>query len=278
MKFLKNKIALFTGLITLLLIVAITFTFKGRTRPTAFGSFVGSAITPVQKVFYKTGELFKGAFSTLFELKELKEENNILSDEIARLKEENRKLYQIALENKRLRSILDFAETNVEYEYIGAAITGKDPGNWFDIFTIDKGTKHGLEANDPVITGDGLVGRVIELGKNYSKVMSIIDERSSISIIVNRTRDTGIVSGTVNSELIAIMPLESDIVKGDDIITSSFSVIPSGLYIGKVESVEKIERKLQKIVTIETSVDFKRLEEVFVLKKLNNIDAMGGTE
>lgn len=272
MKFFKNKPAFFTAIIAVLLILAITFTFKGRTRPSTFGSIVGSAVTPIQKVFYKTGEFFKNTFNTLFELKELKNKNQMLTEEIAKLREENRKLYQMALENKRLRDILNFAETNVEYKYIGAEITGKDPGNWFDIFTIDKGSKHGIVVNDPVITGEGLVGRIIEVGNNYSKVMSIIDERSSLSIIVNRTRDTGIVSGTVNSELIAIMPLESDIVKGDDIITSSFSTLPSGLYIGKVESVEKLERKLQKVVTIKTSVDFKRLEEIFVLKTYSEID------
>ncbi len=272
MKFLKNRLAFFTGIIVILLIISIAFTFKGRTRPSTFGTVVGSAVTPIQKVFYKTGEFFKGTFSTLFELKELKNKNQLLSEEVARLKEENRKLYQMALENKRLRSILDFVETNTNFKYIGAEITGKDPGNWFDVFTIDKGLKNGIEANDPVITGEGLVGRVIEVGNNYSKVLSIIDERSSISVVVNRTRDTGIVSGTVSSELIAVMPLESDIVKGDDIITSNFSTLPSGLYIGKVESVEKLERKLQKVVTIKTSVDFKRLEEVFVLKTIEEED------
>ncbi len=266
MRFFKNKLTFFTGIIVILLIISIAFTFKGRTRPSAFGSVIGSTVTPIQKIFYKTGELFKGTFSSLFELKELKSKNQTLEEEVTRLKEENRKLYQMALENKRLRSILDFTEANTDFKYIGAEITGKDPGNWFDIFTIDKGLKHGIEANDPVITGEGLVGRVIEVGNNYSKVLSIIDERSSISIVVNRTRDTGIVSGTVSSELIAIMPLESDIIKGDDIVTSNFSTLPSGLYIGKVESVEKLERKLQKVVTVRTSVDFKRLEEVFVLK------------
>jgi rod shape-determining protein MreC len=110
------------------------------------------------------------------------------------------------------------------------------------------------------------VGRIIEVGTTYSKLMAIIDERSSISIIVNRTRDMGIVSGSSDSAVVAIMELEADIVKGDDIITSEYSTLPKGLYIGKVKSVEKQERKLQKLVEIEPSVDFKRLEEVFVVK------------
>ncbi|MDD4833181.1 MAG: rod shape-determining protein MreC [Lutispora sp.] len=272
MRFLKNKLAVITVIIACALIITVAFTSKGRTRPTTFESFVGSAITPVQKVFFKTGEFFKNTFGTLFELKTLKKDNKTLTEEVVKLKEENRKLYQMALENKRLRDLLEFKESNPKYEYIGASITGKDPGNWFDIFTIDKGMKNDVEVNDSVITGQGLVGRVIEVGSNYSKVMAIIDERSSISVIVNRTRDTGIVSGNVNSELIAVMPLESDIVKGDDIITSDFSTFYKGLYIGKVESVEKQERKLQKLVKIKTSVDFKRLEEVFVIKQATLAD------
>ena len=272
MRFFKNKLAIVTVIISFALIITVAFTAKGRTRPTAFESIIGSAINPVQKVFFKTGEFFKNTFSTLFELKKMKKENEALKEENTKLREENRRLYQMALENKRLSELLEFKESNPQYKYIGAGITGKDPGNWFDIFTIDKGTKSGIEVNDSVITGQGLVGRVIEVSPNYSKVMAIIDERSSISIIVNRTRDTGIVSGNVNSELIAVMPLESDIIKGDDIITSDFSTFHKGLYIGKVESVEKQERKLQKLVKIKTSVDFKRLEEVFVIKNVNALD------
>lgn len=176
-------------------------------------------------------------------------------------------LIQMALENNRLRSLLEFKDENAQFKYIGASVTGKDPGNWYDIYTINKGSKDGVAVNDAVIAGHGyLVGRIIEVGTTYSKLMAIIDERSSISIIVNRTRDMGIVSGSSDSAVVAIMELEADIVKGDDIITSEYSTLPKGLYIGKVKSVEKQERKLQKLVEIEPSVDFKRLEEVFLVK------------
>jgi rod shape-determining protein MreC len=146
-------------------------------------------------------------------------------------------------------------------------VTGRDTGNWYDVYTINKGMKDGISVNDAVIVSHGfLVGKVIEVGSNYSKLMAIIDERSSVSIIVNRTRDMGIVSGNSDADVIAIMELEADIVKGDDIITSEYSTLPKGLFVGKVKSVEKQEKKLQKVVVIEPSVDFKRLEEVFVIK------------
>ena len=198
-------------------------------------------------------------------MRNLKTENENLKEEVEKLKEQNRQLIQMALENSRLRSLLEFKDANAQYKYIGANVTGRDPGNWYDVYTINKGSKDGIQVNNAVIAGHGyLVGKVIEVGANYSKLMAIIDERSSVSIIVNRTRDMGIVSGSANSNVTAIMELEADIVKGDDIITSEYSTLPKGLYRQSEECGEAGE-KLQKIVTVEPSVDFKRLEEVFVI-------------
>jgi rod shape-determining protein MreC len=191
-----------------------------------------------------------------------------LRAEVEKLREENRKLIQLASENNRLRSLLGFKETNETLNFITAAnVTGMDPGNMFDIYTLDKGSKDGVQANDAVIVGNGyLVGRIIEVSDNYSKMMALIDQRSSVSIIVDRTRDLGIVSGNSDNEIIAIMPIEADIVKGDNISTSGYSTFPKNLYIGTVKSVEKQERKLQKLVHIEPAADFARLEEVYIVR------------
>jgi rod shape-determining protein MreC len=263
----RNKLFISVVIISVLLIVLIAFTSQGRTRPTTVEGLFGGVITPVQRVFYSSGEFFKNTFKNLYDLKNLKTENETLKTELEQLQEQNRQLIQMALENNRLRNLLEFKEANAQFKYIGASVTGRDPGNWYDVYTINKGSKDGIAVNDAVIAGRGyLVGKIIEVGDNYSKLMAIIDERSSVSIIVNRTRDMGIVSGSSDADVIAIMELEADIVKGDDIITSEYSTLPKGLYIGKVKSVEKQERKLQKVVAIEPSVDFKRLEEVFVIK------------
>lgn len=263
----RNKLFISVIIITILLIVLITLTSQGRTRPSAVEGLFGRMITPVQRVVYSSGEFFRNTFKSLYDLRNLKTENENLKVELEKLKDQNRQLIQMALENNRLRSLLEFKETNTQFNYIGANVTGRDPGNWYDVYTIDKGSADGISVNDAVIVGHGyLVGKIIEVGTNYSKLMAIIDERSSVSIIVNRTRDMGIVSGNSDSAVIAIMELEADIVKGDDIITSEYSTLPKGLYVGKVKSVEKQERKLQKMVVIEPSVDFKRLEEVFVIK------------
>ncbi|HOR85227.1 MAG TPA: rod shape-determining protein MreC [Bacillota bacterium] len=265
----RNKLLISLVIVSVLLIVLISFTSQGRTRPGIVEELFGRMITPVQGAFYSSGEFFRNTFKNLYDLRNLKAENDALKEEVEKLKQQNRQLIQMALENSRLRNLLDFKDTNLQFKYIGASVTGRDPGNWYDVYTINKGSKDGVEVNDAVIVSYGyLVGKVIEAGDSYSKVMAIIDERSSVSIIVNRTRDMGIVSGNPDSDVIAIMELEADIVKGDDIITSEYSTLPKGLYIGKVKSVEKQERKLQKTVVIEPSVDFKRLEEVFVIKPI----------
>lgn len=267
MKLFKNRLLISVIVISILLITVITYTSSGRTRPTTVEGVLGGIITPVQRFFYAAGEFFENTFSSLYEIRHLKSDNEALKKEVDKLTAENRQLIQMALENNRLRSLLDFKENNKQFQYIGASVTGKDPGSWFDVYTINKGSKDGIEVNDAIIVGQGfLVGRVIEVGPSYSKFMAIIDERSSVSIIVNRTRDLGIVSGNADAQVIAIMPLEADIVKGDDIITSDYSTFPKGLYLGKVKSVEKQETKLQKLVMIEPAVDFERLEEVFVIK------------
>jgi len=266
----RNKLFMSVIIISILLIALIAFTSQGRTRPGIVDGVFGRVITPVQRIFYSSGEFFKNTFKSLYDLRNLKTENETLRTEVEELKQQNMQLIQMALENSRLRSLLEFKDQNAQFQYIGASVTGRDPGNWYDVFTINKGSGDGIEVNDAVIAGHGyLVGKIIEVGPNYSKLMAIIDERSSISIIVNRTRDMGIVSGNSDSDVIAIMELEADIVKGDDIITSDYSTLPKGLYIGKVKSVEKQERKLQKMVVIEPAVDFKRLEEVFVIKRID---------
>lgn len=268
MRLFNNKLLTFVVITSIILIIFAAFTSTGRTRPTPIEGVLGTVINPIQNTFYSVGEFFSNSLDSIFHLKTLKTENETLKDQVSKLQEQNRKLIQLAAENNRLRSLLGFKETNEELQFVaGTNITGRDPGNWFDIYTLDKGSKDGVQANDAVIVGNGyLVGRVIEVGSNYSKFMALVDQRSSVSIIVDRTRDLGIVSGSADNNIIAIMPLEADIVKGDDISTSGYSTFPKNLYIGKVKSVEKQERKLQKLVLIEPAADFKRMEEVYIVR------------
>ncbi|MFZ5352950.1 MAG: rod shape-determining protein MreC [Bacillota bacterium] len=267
MKLFRNKLLVAVIVISIMLLASIIVTSHGRTRPTIFEGVLGRVISPVQKVVFSIGQFFDNTFTSLAEIRTLKKENELLRDEVERLRAENRKLLPYRIKNDEYANALSFKNQNQNIQLIGANVSGKDPGNWFGVFTIDKGANAGVEVNDAIVMGHGnLVGKVIEVGANYSKFLALIDQRCSVSIVVNRTRDLGIVSGSGEGEIIAIMPLDADIAVNDDIITSGYSTFPKDLYIGKVKSVEKQERKLQKMVYIEPAVDFQRLEEVFVMK------------
>ena len=268
MKLFNNKLLTFVIIVSVILVLLISFTSTGRTRPTPIEGVLGTVLNPIQNVFYSVGEFVGGTFESLFNIRGLKKENEMLKEELSKLQEQNRKLIQFAAENARLTSLLGFKKTNEELTFVsGANVTGIDPSNWFDIYTLDKGSKDGVQANDAVIVGNGyLIGRVIEVSNNYCKFMALIDQRSSVSIIVDRTRDLGIVSGSTDNEIVAIMPIESDIAKGDAVSTSGFSTFPKNLYIGTVESVEKQERKLQKLVHIKPAAYFMRIEEVYIVR------------
>lgn len=267
MRFLKNKLLVFVTVVSLILILTIVLTSQGRTRPVAVERVFGGVITPVQRVVFSIGQFFGNTFSSLTELRSIKKENELLREEVSKLRVENSRLEPLRLQNNMLRNFMNFMESRNDEKSFVANVTGKEPGNWYDVYSINKGSKDGVEINDAIVVGPGyLVGKVIEVSTNYSKFIALIDQRSSVSIVVNRTRDLGIVSGSYDNEIIAIMPLEADVAKEDIITTSGYSTYPKDLYIGKVKKVEKQDKKLQKLVFIEAAADFTKLEIVLVLK------------
>ena len=160
-----------------------------------------------------------------------------------------------------------------QYEYITARVITKDHGYYFDVFVINAGYNDGVSKDDTVITPDGLVGRVTETGGSWSKVISIIDSRSSVSGTVERTRDNGVVNGIAQSKAqeglceMEFLPLEAELQPGDQVITNGLGgVFPRGFVIGQVVEVSAETGSTGKVVTIKPAVDFLHLEEVLIVK------------
>ena len=181
---------------------------------------------------------------------------------------------ELEAENQRLQSLLNYVERTPEYSYITARVTAKDPGYYFDVFVVNAGFNNGVEVNDAVITPDGLVGRVTEVGGTWSKVMAIIDSRSSVSATVERTRDNGIINGIDQSEgssglcEMAFLPLEAELLPGDSVITNGLGgLFPKGIIIGQVVEVSEEAGSTGKTVRIKPAVDFLHLEEVLIVKE-----------
>lgn len=263
--------------IILLVIIGISSHNRGKTFFIE-NKFV-NIITPIQKVVYNFGESISNNIESLRNLGNLKEENERLKKEIVSLKENNRILDNVV-------SKYDFLENeavlkkNSNYTFVDAQVTAKDSGNWFNNFVIDKGANDGIKKDDVVVQGvkidgnivkEGLIGRVIEVGDNWSKVLSIIDIRSNISFKVIRTQDNGVVSGEMDNQMEGFLFDEkADIVKGDKLVTSGLGeVFIPDMYIGVVSKIEKKNDELIKNIIVEPAIDFKKINDVFVIINQN---------
>lgn len=265
---------------TMLCVGMIFFTFTFDISNGPFSAAASYVIVPLQKGVNEIGLWFSERSDELKTLREVMAENKKLQEQIDLLSTENNILQQDKYELARLRALYDLDEKYPSYEKVGARIIGKDPGNWFNIFTIDKGANDGLAVNMNVIAGSGLVGRIIAIGPTTSTVLSIIDDTSNVSAMVLSTSDRCSVQGDLqlmNENKLRLQRLddkEDKVQVGDKIITSDISdKYLQGIVIGYVDELIKDSNNLTKSGTIRPAVDFSHLQEVLVildLKKQND--------
>ncbi|EGD50975.1 rod shape-determining protein MreC [Thermoanaerobacter ethanolicus JW 200] len=270
--FRNNKQFILFFLIAVALIAAMAYTYDTERYVTKVESIVGTVFTPIQKVFYQMGEGISNLFSSISEIGTLRATNEKLQKEVEKLRKENIQLQELMNENKRLKEALNFKTENVELDLKLATITGKNSGNWFNTFTIDKGKNEGIQPGMAVLDERGnMVGQITEVGDNWAKVLAIIDRDSSVSAVDVRTRDNGVVRGDSNGGLIMIyLPLDAELIEGDVVTTSGMSRFPKGLIIGKVSKVTRDPGSLLKQAVIKPAADFERLEYVFVVTNTTN--------
>ena len=175
-----------------------------------------------------------------------------------------------------LQELYELDQTYFDYETTGARIIGRGTSNWFNTFTIDKGSKDGITVNMNVIADGGLVGIVTSVGDSYSTVRAIIDDTSNVSATISSTEDNCIISGSLENmtsdNLILFSNLDDDddkVAIGDVVVTSNISdkYLP-GLMIGYISSVSLDENELTKSGTVTPIVDFKHLSNVLVILQL----------
>lgn len=229
-------------------------------------------VIPMQQGINTVGDLV-GDFSKNFKtLKQVQKENEALQEQINALVLENTSLQEDKYELERLQELYKLDKDYADYEKIGAHVIGKDSGNWFSTFTIDKGSKDGVEVDMNVIAGEGLVGIVTETGPTWARVRSIIDDSSNISGMVLSTSDTCIINGDlalINEGKLAFEQMENNenvVENGDQIVTSYISdKYVQGLLVGYVTEVNVDANNLTRSGYITPVVDFKNLQEVLVI-------------
>lgn len=211
----------------------------------------------------------KDNFSTM---EQLRAENESLQEQVDALTTENNYLQEESYEYERLQELYELDQNYAEYEKTAAHVIGKDSGNWFNTFTIDKGSNDGIEVDMNVLAGSGLAGIVTEVRPTWAKVRSIIDDSTNVSGMVLSTSDTCIVSGDLSlmsSGQIAFDQMENNdnvVSVGDQIVTSYISdKYLQGILIGSISEINVDSNNLTRSGYITPAVDFKNIQEVLVI-------------
>ena len=238
----------------------------------------GYVFVPMQEGINNAGSWLSGKANDFKTLGEVLAKNKELQSQIDDLTTQlnKTKLEQYDLDN--YRQLLDLDNQYADFDKIAAHVIAMDGTNWFSTFTIDKGSKQGLAKGMNVIAGSGLVGIVTDVGPNYAKVRSIIDDSSNVSAMVLTTKDNFNVSGSLMSmNKDKVLPFtelrdENDKVKqGDPVVTSYVSdQYQQGLLIGYIYDIEDNPNNLTKSGSITPVVDFQHLQEVLVITEIKN--------
>lgn len=195
------------------------------------------------------------------------EENQWLRQENARLMLETSRFKEARYENERLRSLLEFRAAS-ELALLPAKVLGKKEGVFERSIILNIGKDHGIEKNMAVVTSQGLVGKVYSVGDGHAVVQLLLDASFRVSSTVQRSRVAGVTRRySSNSAFLGEVPKRSDVQVGDMVVTSGLSTIfPGGLAVGRVIEVDDETKGMFMDVVLQPTVDFDRLEEVFVVK------------
>lgn len=265
----KKKIII---IVILLLALLAVFTSGKKSKATILDQAIGIVIAPMQEVTAGAANWFENTFTNRKEASEVKKENEMLKEQIVSLQADLDRIAKYEAENKKLSALLKIAQKYEAHESFGATIVAKNPSGWYDMFTIDKGSQQGVAPNMVLCTEGGLVGRVLEVGATYAKGRSILDSRSAVPAMSQRTGDLGVVKGDytlMNDGLCRMEYIDAaaEIVVGDEIVTSHLSdVYPPGLIIGKVTEIKTDSNGLTKYAIVEPAVDLKHLDTLLVME------------
>lgn len=259
------------GAVTIFCCVAMVFTWEIRSSISPMEKSIAHVIIPAQKGITYFGDWLVEQVNFVKSINELEALNKQLKEETDKLTYENNILVQDRFELERLRELFELDKRYADYPKVGARVIGKDPGNWYSVFLIDKGEEDGIEVNMVVMAGNGLVGRIVEVGPGYAKVRSIIDDASSVSAKILRTSDLCTVKGDKTLDkggscYVEYIQENVNVVVGDQIVTSHLGTIyPPGILIGEITSIEDESHKMSQNAILKPVVDFKHLEEVLVI-------------
>lgn len=230
-------------------------------------------LVPIQRVLADAGITSNRFVQAITEIETLRASNAALGADVDRLTLENVQLREAAFAAQQAAKLSNLAKT-LSYQTVAATVIARDPSNILSTIVLGVGTDDGVRVGHIVLSEQGLVGRVSQVGTNYAKVLLITDPSSTLSALVEGSRATGIVRGQYGDALIMDWILQTENVKvGDAVVSAGLglgdelrSLYPKGLVIGKVLQLQNAEAAAYQRAIIAPAVDLRKLENVLVVR------------
>jgi rod shape-determining protein MreC len=264
-----------SGRVTLFFILAgislalLILSSSGQMAPVEGAARV--ATRPFLNVFNELGRQATNVLQTVNELGTLRTLNRQLKSRVDTLTIDNLRLTEVEAENQQLRELLRFKQLNPTYDFRGgqviARVISQAQTNYLSSLSIDLGSEQGIARGMPVVTEQGLVGRIDKVGPNSATVLLLIDPSSGVQALVKRNRAVGVVNGRAGGlPVMEYIPMDADISAGDEIITSGLGGnFPKNVTIGQIVEVIRHDYDMYQQAVIRPTVNFDRLEFVLII-------------
>lgn len=246
------------------LLVSVSVRSPRREDPVA--RVVLDALAPLQIGVAAAQTAVRNVWNHYIWLVETSRENERLRERVAVLEREATHLEELRQSNKRLESLLQFRH-ELDGEVYGARVVGRDPLLGSRTMTVDRGRRDGVRRGMAVLSPQGVVGQIIEIGWTTSRVLVLTDHNSGIDALVQRSRARGIVQGDMeNGCRMKYLRRGEDVMPGDRVVTSGMDgIFPKGLLIGEVKEVSRGHRGLLQVATVVPTAPLDRIEEVLIV-------------
>lgn len=263
----RGRIAL-TGVLLAVTLMLLTLQVRQPERRAVgpIGSAVLVVLGPAQTALARMSDAVARLWRLYTDIGRLRIENTRLREDVERLSQEIARLREQAQATQRLERLLDFRAATGG-RAIGARLIGRDTSQWFAVILVDRGSRDGVRRNDPVVAAEGLVGRVLTVSPTTSQVLLITDARSAVGVVLQQSREAGVVEGQGQAVVrLKYLSRAREVTIGSMVITSGLTgLFPRGLPVGTVVSLVREQGALYQEALVAPVVNLDRLEEVLIL-------------
>lgn len=257
----------------IILIILVVLTNSNVNQISYIENICNVFVMPIQNGFTYLKNKLYGNDNFFADMDKLKEENESLKQKNSELEQSLREFEIIKAENETLKEYVNLKDKYNDYTTIPADVINRDISNYSSTIIINVGKKDGVKENMTVIADSGLVGHIISVTDNTSKVQTIIDTATAVTSTVSTSKDTIIVQGTLNDKKTlkaTFIPTDAVILQGDSVETSGIGgIYPKGIHIGTIKEVVNTKNIIDRYAIVDTAVDFTKLNTVLVIT--NNI-------